>query len=526
MKELFAKKVNGSEIIVLSGLTIEKILKSNCYQMFRKGFVLLIVVLPFLSISRLANAQTEVDAVRFGSLSDGVGARAMGMGSAFTSVADDYSAIFFNPAGLGQIKRSEFSIGFDFNNYNSDATYLGSTKSGDNSVTAVNNVGLVLPVPTYQGSFVVAFGYNRLNNFAAAQDVSAFNSTGSINDYFLGFTPQFDSNGDVLLTDPGALAFDTFLQDLNQTDDGYTNPQIANGNVRQLSSITSDGGMDAFSAAASIEIAPQVFAGLTLNIYSGQYTQSWIYREQDEKNIYPVFKELVFQDDFTTDVSGWGLKLGMLGRIDDNFRIGLTVETPRFLNLEDTYSTTLQAFYDQVPAGATRTSYESSLGEGNFEYRLRTPFVFSLGLSYEIPMLIVSADIGYTDWTQLKYSDDGDFLEPTNRIIKSELTQAFKGALGAEFHIPGTVLTLRGGYAVEQSPYKYKLSNPDQKTNFDDAKKTLTFGIGAVLRKSVSIDAAYRLTSMTMESRLYDGSGIVKEDISVSNVIITAAFRF
>ena len=37
----------------------------------------------------------------------GAGARAMGMGGAFTAVADDATATFYNPAGLAQLKRPE-----------------------------------------------------------------------------------------------------------------------------------------------------------------------------------------------------------------------------------------------------------------------------------------------------------------------------------------------------------------------------------------------------------------------------------
>ena len=42
------------------------------------------------------------------------GAKAMGMGLAFTAVADDPSAIFFNPAGLGWQKHFEVDVGSSF----------------------------------------------------------------------------------------------------------------------------------------------------------------------------------------------------------------------------------------------------------------------------------------------------------------------------------------------------------------------------------------------------------------------------
>ncbi len=41
---------------------------------------------------------------------NGVGSRAIGMGGAFIGLADDYSAVFWNPAGLAQMKKSSLSF--------------------------------------------------------------------------------------------------------------------------------------------------------------------------------------------------------------------------------------------------------------------------------------------------------------------------------------------------------------------------------------------------------------------------------
>ena len=42
------------------------------------------------------------------------GAKAMGMGFAFTAQADDPSAIYFNPAGLTQIKGQNVMVGLNY----------------------------------------------------------------------------------------------------------------------------------------------------------------------------------------------------------------------------------------------------------------------------------------------------------------------------------------------------------------------------------------------------------------------------
>ncbi|HEY4643792.1 MAG TPA: hypothetical protein VIH68_03655, partial [Bacteroidota bacterium] len=54
-----------------------------------------------------ARAQFPEDALRLSEEGEGVGARALGMGNAFTAVADDYTAIFWHPAGLAQLYHNE-----------------------------------------------------------------------------------------------------------------------------------------------------------------------------------------------------------------------------------------------------------------------------------------------------------------------------------------------------------------------------------------------------------------------------------
>src|SRR4051812_44588105 len=42
----------------------------------------------------------------------GAGARTVGMATAFTAISDDSHAIYYNPSGLGQVHRGEFSAGY------------------------------------------------------------------------------------------------------------------------------------------------------------------------------------------------------------------------------------------------------------------------------------------------------------------------------------------------------------------------------------------------------------------------------
>jgi len=71
--------------------------------MIRKIFFIAIVT---LTIAGMVNAQAGQD-IAF--LKAGVGARPLGMGSAFTAVADNADAPYWNPAGLGLIKKNEIT---------------------------------------------------------------------------------------------------------------------------------------------------------------------------------------------------------------------------------------------------------------------------------------------------------------------------------------------------------------------------------------------------------------------------------
>ena len=77
--------------------------------MYEKGPVVFLfaVAIGFTAVSMLAFAEEGSHAAEF--LSHGVGARALGMGSSFVSVADDATAAYWNPAGLAQIQRRAFA---------------------------------------------------------------------------------------------------------------------------------------------------------------------------------------------------------------------------------------------------------------------------------------------------------------------------------------------------------------------------------------------------------------------------------
>ena len=61
----------------------------------------------FITISSLTNAQSNIATTSAAFLEIGPGARSLGMGSAYVSVADDASSIYWNPAGIVNVNKPE-----------------------------------------------------------------------------------------------------------------------------------------------------------------------------------------------------------------------------------------------------------------------------------------------------------------------------------------------------------------------------------------------------------------------------------
>ena len=84
-----------------------------------------------------------------------------------TGVADDFTATYWNPAGLAQIKRIEFQGSLLQTGYSNSTRYYSTPWDANSNFTRLNNLGMVFPVPVYQGALTFAVGYNQVVDFEA-----------------------------------------------------------------------------------------------------------------------------------------------------------------------------------------------------------------------------------------------------------------------------------------------------------------------------------------------------------------------
>jgi tetratricopeptide (TPR) repeat protein len=155
------------------------------FNRFFPAFLPILLAVPLAAQTISPNSSTA-----YPILSVGLGARAIGMGEAFTAVADDYSAVYYNPAGLGQIGQPEITLVHSL--YFADGFY--------------DNIGGVYPFGT---AGTLALGARYLNYGSIDQrdnfgnllgsytpfDVSAEGAFGFPldRDSFLGFSSQWIS---------------------------------------------------------------------------------------------------------------------------------------------------------------------------------------------------------------------------------------------------------------------------------------------------------------------------------------------
>jgi hypothetical protein len=91
----------------------------------------------------------------------GVGTRSYGMGNNFVALANDYSAIYWNPAGLAFNPVREINVGV-MGTKNEAASELAGTRTATSEQrVSLANVTWLRSIPTARGGFAFALGYSN-----------------------------------------------------------------------------------------------------------------------------------------------------------------------------------------------------------------------------------------------------------------------------------------------------------------------------------------------------------------------------
>ncbi len=483
------------------------------HNVFAFSLILLLLVVQ----SFPAYAQYADDALRFSSIGFGVGARPLSMGGAYIGVADDYTAVFWNPAGLAQMKRLEFTGGIVNSNYKNDASFLGVTTNGKNSGTALDNLGFVFPFPTVRGSLVFAFGYNRVTDFTSALSFNGFNDNSSI------LPSLYDS--DLKYDIPFGVGLEDTLGQIN-----------VKKNVNQQGEVREGGSIGNWAFAGAIDVEKNLSFGLTINVMSGTYTYVRNYVEEDTKNYYsdprasvPIddaylkFKKFYYDSNVSSEITGVNAIFGMMYRYEDIARFGATIKTPSATVVHETFTDEGTSVFDDgyVPTFQGKP-YNHHLNDSYNDYGVQTPWVFGLGGSYSpIDGLLLAASAEYTDWTEIAWINNTD-LEKENISLKKNFRSTMNLAAGGEYEIPRTDFRVRAGYAYKPSAFEGDPSSYNQ--------KIITAGAGILLQNNVMFDVGTAIGSMKAFHNNYGSQALslsrTNETISTTHITFTVSYRF
>ncbi len=346
--------------------------------------------------------QDESDAIRPFLQEIGPGARAMALGGAYVALAEDYTAAYWNPAGLAQIRRIEFHTGISHENSKSRIAYQSVTTSNSTGFTNLNSIGAVFPIPTYRGSLVFAIGYHRVN------------------------------------------LFDNFSQIIGR-------PIISGKSFNQDERSSEEGTINNWSFSGAVDLTKNLSVGGTLNLITGGNDINVRYVEDDPLDVLTT-KSFNGQFRIRPDYTGVNFKAGALIRPMPNARIGLTLTTPSSLGVEENSN------YSEVSIDDNNASSEYR-EESFLKYRITSPWKLEIGASYKYQLITTTASVEYVDWTQMRFhSNILDNGIPIDADIDDAFLTQFRAAtsyrLGIEGAIPNYGLKLMLGYAYHESPYK------------------------------------------------------------------------
>jgi hypothetical protein len=482
--------------------------------------ITVLAICLIVSVS-IAEAQFSEDALRYAAHGTGAGSRALGMGNAYIGVSDDFSASLWNPSGLAQMRRLELMGGISSNGVTNDATFFSAKQQSSSTATAVDNIGFVFPFPTVQGSFVVAFGYHRIADYASTMSFNGYNDRSSIIPSLYDASARYD------------IAYNTYLT--NTT--GYTAVQK---NVQQRGTIKESGSLGAWSFSGAVDVDENISFGLSLNVYSGIYDYSRNFIEEDSRNNYantapalPAdsaylrFNKFYYDSYINSELSGSNFTIGMMYR-SDFFRVGIVAKGPTTMKISEAYTNEGQSVFDNTGGWVSlpNTIHKYSVPNdsvGPNEYGVKSPWTLGIGASlFILPEFLVAVDIEQTDWTQIEWTDNPS-LERRNGALQSAFRSVVSYRVGAEFDIPSTDLKLRGGYSVTPSPYK------NDPSSF--AQTMITGGLGYFLQRNVMLDGAVAFGTRTSYRNQYSLPGLIdpaRTDESISSMLVnlSVSYRF
>ena len=446
----------------------------------------ILLVLCLVLVSPLA-AQEERAIGNFA----GVGVRAMGMGGAYVGVADDFTAVFWNPAGLAQITERQMQMSFQSNSFNSKSLKAGTPSSSDLGNTRFGSLGVVFPYPHVErGSLVFAAGFNRIKDFDR--------------------TVRFQQT--IVTT---------------ATNDAQEEIEIT---LDEDNSFPNEGELAALSLATAVDVSPYTSLGLAIHRISGENKAINTFNDVDNLDLY-FENRWTKQNTFTDDYNGvWTALLGAFIRFPreaPRIRLGATVGTGA--------THKINYVFKGVPSDENYNQIEFDDGsliqtpteEIKDSYKLSLPLEVGAGVSFNPhESLLVSGSAHFAAWSQAEYkgSDENDLRSTAS--FKEQYKDQTRYHVGVEWLVPFIALDLRAGYYSDPLPFvgprdpnlSVSADNPLIVINQD--RRFFTLGSSLLFDEVVQLNVAWN------RGGFKQSEGNASEDNTISRLLVGVSYGF
>jgi hypothetical protein len=429
----------------------------------KKLIVLTTIVTMFCSA---VFAQSDVDVLRYSFISPtGNTARGMALGGAVGALGADPSTVQSNPAGLAQYKSGSFNITLGSISLKNESQYLAGNAQTNNlfkpvlpgiNVVTTNrkmNNGQLAKTGWINTNF--SFGWNKVADFNRNMNYSGTNTQNSFTDYVASYTNGLSASS---LQSNAEQEQQGYYYFENMFWQAYLIDSISDGNyyayydndftkMTQSGEIITKGGMNEFNASFAANYENKVYFGFGLNVNRVRYSEQNTFAERDNPVTTNNWNSYNFTRNLETRGAGFGGRIGVIFRPNNNIRVGATIHTPTVLSLTDNYYDELYVLNDD------KSTHDLKTIDKEFSYSVTTPMKYGFQAAYIFEKQgFLSAEIESIDYSTMSLSADNNLFSATNQVIANKYSNTINLKLGGEYAYES--FRFRAGYAHMGNPIK------------------------------------------------------------------------
>jgi hypothetical protein len=424
-------------------------------------------------------AQEPADALRYSWYIQGGTARQQAVGGAMGSLGGEISATFVNPAGLGLYRTGDFVLTPGYSFITNKSTYFDRTEKDKKNFFNFGTSGFVIDGGSGNGNWhTYSVAVNRTANFGSNVLYRGQTNQSSYSQKFL----EEIKNGNIKDANAVAqnypfgtsLAFNTYWIDTiaGGTSGNYqfqTRAPTATGLLQQ-NAIEAKGGITEIALAGATNFKNKLLIGATIGLPILSYKREGTYIEADATETNNKFDYASFSESLSTNGVGINLKVGLIYKPSEYWRLGFAVHSPTYYGLTDKYDASVTTNTEDYHGVLTQSPSDIPVTTpATFEYSLLSPYRIMGSVSYVLREIqdvtkqkgFLTADIEYVNYKFSSFhagsgsnadQSTKDYLKSLNNAIDKAYRGAVNFRAGGELKF--TTIMVRLGGAYYGNPYK------------------------------------------------------------------------